>query len=601
MVNPGGFGKVHLWERHKMAAGGNTIPRMISDQERAYLQEYAKKEFIGQGDIVDLGCWMGASSVALAKGLKKNREEKARNRVVHAYDIFVWEAWMDQCVVNTPLWGKYRPGDHFFEECEKRTRPWKDRIKFHPGDLTQIGWDGGPIEFLFIDAMKSWELANSIIIHFFPHLIPGQSIVVHQDFSHFGTYWIHLVMYRLRDYFEPVKDIPKSWSLVFQYIKPIPDHLLNGGYHLASFSTDEIKKAFEYSGKMVSLEKQCQILGAKVIALLHKGEISQASDELERAIARGLSLHDHELPLGLGFPSVILDLFSRREKGETLCQPDTIREERPAIDVVSEGDLTYTEERHITGQPGSGLSFSHLVHMARYAFVFPYIEAKDVLDIACGSGYGSQYLALQGARKVVGVDVDPKAIEYARKYHSHERVSFIQSDAHNLSQIEDASFDVIVSFETIEHLREPKSFLLELRRLLKTGGTLFISCPNDYAESPWKSKFHLHKFRFNEFRDLIVTVFGEAIFLGHHNTIASGLFKPAFAGEKTTYFEAYRRPIPTEFFGSQYMDSISPIENAYGYIAVVGIDPSRLGNQIIFSQDAFQDFMGGHKYVSEEL
>ena len=582
----------------------NPLLGMISKQEGSYLENYARNDYSGQGEIVDLGCWLGASTIALAKGLRKNRNKKVREHIVHAYDIFIWEAWMDECIINTPLQGKYRPGDSFFEECRERTLPWRDQIKFHKGDLNEIGWDGKPIEFLFIDAMKSWDLANSIIQTFFPALLPGTSFVGHQDFAHFGTPWIHLVMYRLREYFEPVYDVPHSWSYVFRYRKPIPDDQFKEVYSLSSFSINEINQAFKYSSSLVPIEKRCQIMGAKVIALLHKGEITRAREELEKAIAQGLSLHDRELPLGMWFPFLIMDFFAAKEadSGNAQLPPQRQFTGSVSLDHPSQDyDLEYTGERHMANQVGAGLSLSHIIHMTRYAFASSFIKGKRVLDIACGSGYGVHYIAVQGATQVVGVDADGKAIEYARKFHSNKSVQYIQADAHHVEELEDSSFDVIVSFETIEHLKRPHNFLLELRRLLKPGGQLFISCPNEYYISPWESKFHLHKFRFHEFRDLIVTVFGEAIFLGHHNTIASGLFKPAFTGEKSTCFEAYRRPIPTDFFGSQYMDSISPIENAYGYIAVVGIDPSRLGNQIIFSQDAFQDFMGGHKYVSEEL
>lgn len=279
---------------------------MVSSQEREYLQEFAKSEYSGQGEIVDLGCWLGASTIALAIGLKGNLNLKAKESIIHAYDIFVWEAWMNQFVVDTPLEGKYKPGDSFFDECLERTLTWKNQIQFHPGDLKQLGWNGGAIELLFIDAMKSWDLANSIIHDFFPALIPGLSVVVHQDFAHYGTYWIHLIMYRLRHYFEPIYDIPHSWSFAFKYREHIRKDLLQASYSLSSFSKDEINSAFEYSSQLVSTEKQCQIVGAKVMALMHLGDTYQAHLELEKAISEGMSYADLDLPLGIIFPAQIV-------------------------------------------------------------------------------------------------------------------------------------------------------------------------------------------------------------------------------------------------------------------------------------------------------
>jgi hypothetical protein len=70
-------------------------------------------------------------------------------------------------VRQTPLDGKYKPGESFQEACRELTEPWKDNIRFYPGDLSSIGWFGGLIEFLFVDAKKSWQLTNRIIHDFY--------------------------------------------------------------------------------------------------------------------------------------------------------------------------------------------------------------------------------------------------------------------------------------------------------------------------------------------------------------------------------------------------------------------------------------------------
>jgi SAM-dependent methyltransferase len=262
--------------------------------------------------------------------------------------------------------------------------------------------------------------------------------------------------------------------------------------------------------------------------------------------------------------------------------------------------LTYTGERHMIAQPGIDLSLGHIDHMIRYASVSPFVVGKRVLDIACGSGYGSQFLALQGADHVVGVDIDRATIEYAQTCHGHPRVTYLRADAHAVPDLEEASFDVIVSFETIEHVQQPRDFLMELRRVLKPGGQCFISCPNDYRTSPWISEFHVNRFKFTEFCDLIVLVFGEAIFLGQHNTCTSSLLKPRFISEHHGPFEAYKQPLPAGFFGNQYLDSLSPIENAAGYFAVVGVDSSSCMNHLSVSESSFQQMLTGMHFYSEE-
>ena len=181
---------------------------MTTQEEQACFQGYARLVHSGAGEIVDLGCWLGSTTIALAKGLAENMSPQAQARSIHAFDQFVREAWMGEtsCCRGTDLEKKFGPGESFFAEFQRRTAPWADRIRIYPGDLCHIGWGGTPIEFLLIDAMKSWELANGILRDFYPCLIPGKSYILHQDFAHFYESWIHLTHYRFRDYF-PRTDI----------------------------------------------------------------------------------------------------------------------------------------------------------------------------------------------------------------------------------------------------------------------------------------------------------------------------------------------------------------------------------------------------------
>lgn len=245
---------------------------MISATEQEYLYKLAQREYSGQGHIIDLGCWLCASTVAMAKGLAENPHSQAQPYKIHAYDLFIWEAWMERWATNTPFADRFKPGDSFLEACQERMSPWKDRVEFHPGDLIQIGWKGEPIELLFIDAMKNWETANSIIHDFFPYLIPGRSIIVHQDYSHPYVYWIYLTMYRLREYFEPICDIPFSTSLVFKYKAAIPPKLLSESYSLATFSVDELQAAFDYASQLVTLGKRSMVLSGKIRAFADLGD-----------------------------------------------------------------------------------------------------------------------------------------------------------------------------------------------------------------------------------------------------------------------------------------------------------------------------------------
>lgn len=260
---------------------------MTAIEEQIFLENYAKNDYSGQGEIVELGCWLGSSTISLAMGLEANLHVVEKNQRIHAYDIFVWSsaANMQNMITGTSLEGKYQDGDSFLDEYLNRISAWNQFIRVCSGDLTKIDWDGGAIEFLFIDAMKSWELANSILKNFFPHLIPGVSLVVHQDFAHSYTVWIHLIVYRLREYLIPI-DLPAVYpSKAFHYVKFIPDELLQCSYSFDSFSEDEVEAAFNYSLAIVSPKMQSNILAAKVMYFIHIGNLERAKLELKQAIA----------------------------------------------------------------------------------------------------------------------------------------------------------------------------------------------------------------------------------------------------------------------------------------------------------------------------
>lgn len=256
--------------------------------EQAYLQRYAEKEYSGQGEIVDYGCWLGSSLIPMAIGLERNRKVEQKKQRIHAYDIFIWQSWMERIVLNTSLAGKYQAGDSFVDEFHKIIAPWQNIIEVHAGDVNQIGWQCNPIEIFHNDASKTWDLTNTMLQKFYPFLIPGVSICVEQDFSNYYTPWVNLICYRLQNYFQPILHIPYSSSVVFRNIKAIPEELLSADYSFSSFSEQEIEACFqEYSLNLVAKNKQANVLAAKVMFYIHAGDKERAWYELERAKNNG--------------------------------------------------------------------------------------------------------------------------------------------------------------------------------------------------------------------------------------------------------------------------------------------------------------------------
>ena len=153
----------------------------------------------------------------------------------------------------------------------------------------------------------------------------------------------------------------------------------------------------------------------------------------------------------------------------------------------------------------ANIAYGNILDQKRYIYALNFIRDKDVLDCACGIGWGACLLANGGAKSVVGLDLSPNAIESARVFYSAVNNKFILG---TLSDIDsDAEFDVITSFETLEHVDDPVSFLKSLRKTLKPGGLLLLSTPNGYCFKYEKDKpynpYHLNEFTKEELFELL--------------------------------------------------------------------------------------------------
>jgi 2-polyprenyl-3-methyl-5-hydroxy-6-metoxy-1,4-benzoquinol methylase len=160
-----------------------------------------------------------------------------------------------------------------------------------------------------------------------------------------------------------------------------------------------------------------------------------------------------------------------------------------------------TWERLIPKQIADDLASQRIfdLHIRHYETAARYVRGKRVLDIACGVGYGSQMLGLAGASAVVGVDKCAQTVQYARKHYQTPGVEFICADAEQFEWPE--RFDVIVSFETIEHLHYPAKFLDRIRSLLVPGGDFILSIP--LGETRHVDRYHLHAFSQEQVFDLL--------------------------------------------------------------------------------------------------
>lgn len=159
-------------------------------------------------------------------------------------------------------------------------------------------------------------------------------------------------------------------------------------------------------------------------------------------------------------------------------------------------------------------------HLARYNLAKQLVAGKTVLDVACGSGYGSQLLAQAGAVKVVGVDIDSATIQQAQQQYFADNLQYLVDSAESLEKINE-QFDIIVSFETIEHLQNYQQYLLALRRVLKSDGLALISTPNKQAFDQVNNPYHLQEFTEQEFVSELKKLWPEVKLVKQYNALAS--------------------------------------------------------------------------------
>jgi SAM-dependent methyltransferase len=180
--------------------------------------------------------------------------------------------------------------------------------------------------------------------------------------------------------------------------------------------------------------------------------------------------------------------------------------------------LPFTGERLTTAVTGEIES----EHLHRYLYARELCRGKDVLDVACGEGYGSALLS-QVAKSVLGIDSAQDVIEHARRSYTAANLRFACGDARCI-EAETASIDVVVSFETLEHLAEQDTFLKELRRVLRPDGIVIISTPDrDNYVNPEPNPYHLRELTRAELTSLLSRHFGHVFLLVQHPVVGSVL------------------------------------------------------------------------------
>jgi len=187
-------------------------------------------------------------------------------------------------------------------------------------------------------------------------------------------------------------------------------------------------------------------------------------------------------------------------------------------------------------------------HTFRYQYVSQHmVRYENVLDIACGNGYGSNHLAQYTQGFVVGGDISEDTVDFCKSTWSKENLNFMLLNGTNLNLGKDSQ-DILVSFETIEHTTEYVKMLEEFYRVIKPSGTLFLSTPNILINSPKGivvNPYHTQEFTYDELFNIVNSLFSKFEIYGqayirytYHNSIR---FKFTNLLERILYLRGLRK------------------------------------------------------------
>lgn len=235
----------------------------------------------GTGAVVELGPWLGDVTIGILRG--SDRNPAAADVVVDAYDLFVFDD-IEVRTAGLPLEGRFGDGDDFLALYRARLGGRGNRVRTHQGDVLDATWDrAAPIEFLFVDVAKTWEIWNHLVTTFHAALDVG-SVVVEQDWAHACTPWIHLWHHRWRSHFRELEQVPNAGSFAFELTRPLPGAALEPT-SIDDYPDDEIEAAFDWAASLVDPDRRPNVRAALVQLHTLHGDLDVASRICVRELA----------------------------------------------------------------------------------------------------------------------------------------------------------------------------------------------------------------------------------------------------------------------------------------------------------------------------
>ncbi|HKW15555.1 MAG TPA: class I SAM-dependent methyltransferase [Candidatus Krumholzibacteria bacterium] len=259
------------------------IPTMLQPEETQYLYWLGASVWMSDGIVLEIGPWLGGSTICLAAGMHAS-DRPAEGRL-HAVDNFLWREFM-AARSSLPI----QPGESFEPYFLKNLETYHDIVVSHAATLPDEVIEGDheatakrfaderqvpqldtvpgerPIEILFIDGAKSWRGMSHLLHIVRERMMPGKTLLVCQDYKYWGTYWVPMMMSRLRDYIEPVHNVLAATTVAFRLKREIPLSVLDAlEDHVSRISTEEGLKLINGARRLLIADLDW--LGASNVAL----------------------------------------------------------------------------------------------------------------------------------------------------------------------------------------------------------------------------------------------------------------------------------------------------------------------------------------------
>lgn len=268
---------------------------MISPEERRYLYWLGAQVWNGDGHIVEMGPWLGGSTVCLAAGMRDNPSHSGRK--LHVFDNFVWRDFMAERA-RLPI----TSGESFQSFFERNLEAYKDLIVVHRSALSDgcvaldkwaksvhadegekiptLRWDcAEPVEILFIDGAKSWDGLIHLLRTFAPHLIAKESLLVCQDYKSWDSYWVPIVFEALMQHFELRHNLPYN-TVTFKLTSALPIEAVEDLGRVEDFDTERGLDLLDTARRRLQDMKDplgaLTLQGSKARFLHHKGQTDSA-------------------------------------------------------------------------------------------------------------------------------------------------------------------------------------------------------------------------------------------------------------------------------------------------------------------------------------